>query len=221
MFVYRSVRLNGYCNRLKTRNFSSSATLAKKPIHLQFKPAYLLHKEWTPTERFGWDGVPLEEPDDTPHDGTNRPKRKEARYQKTLDKTMKMYNTWEVVKQPPRESKDYAHPPAVPRIEPVIPEPRNGMTVERFLKTIGRDCPKYIENFTSWQNLFSTKGRKMKELGIDLLTRKYLLRWLEKYRQGVEPKYEPLKSRAHKHRNLQWRLELITQKDLRKQYGLE
>jgi len=141
-----------------------------------------------------------------------------AVWQTELDKTIKINNTWEAFNRYPKERWDAL---TVPRIEPVVPEPRNGMTLDKFLKSIGRECEQHVGKFKSWQHLFATKGKQMKGLGIGLADRKYILRWLEKYRQGLEPKFEPFKSRSHRHDNLEWRLRLITQKDLRKQYRLD
>eukprot|EP00026_Physarum_polycephalum_P015569 Phypoly_transcript_16282.p1 GENE.Phypoly_transcript_16282~~Phypoly_transcript_16282.p1 ORF type:complete len:225 (+),score=24.19 Phypoly_transcript_16282:70-675(+) len=73
-------------------------------------------------------------------------------------------------------------------VEGVVP-PRDGMTVELFLKTLGRGCDEYIEFFPSWDHLFLMKGRDMKMLGIPIHQRRWILRWVEAYRCGRDPVY--------------------------------
>ncbi|KAI8388518.1 IGR protein motif-domain-containing protein [Radiomyces spectabilis] len=68
----------------------------------------------------------------------------------------------------------------------VVPEPRGKIQdAESFLKSIGRGCDEYASKFESWEQLFTTDSRTMKnDMGISTKQRKYLLAWLEQYRQG-------------------------------------
>jgi len=95
------------------------------------------------------------------------------------------------------------------------------MTVEKFLNTIGRGCEVHISKFETWEKLFSTRGRGLKELGIPLRDRKYMLNWIEKYRQGWEPRYVRFHSRTTRNKNIEWRWKLFTQKEKRIEYGLD
>lgn len=97
------------------------------------------------------------------------------------------------------------------------------MTVEKFLKTIGRGCEDYIDKIETWENLFTFKSRKLKELGIPTRQRKWILNWCERYRQGYDPWYIPLRSKASKnsYEKLEWRKKLVTQKELREEWGLD
>jgi len=90
---------------------------------------------------------------------------------------------------------------------------RNGMTVEKFLKTIGRGCDAYIKSFDSWDDFASSRGREMKEKEIPIKQRKWMMRWLEKYRQGEEPRFVKFTSKAHKNQSLDW---YIKEKEARK-----
>jgi hypothetical protein len=56
------------------------------------------------------------------------------------------------------------------------------MTVEKFLKTIGRGCDEYIDKLT-WEKLMTSGSRQLKQLGIPCRQRKWILLWVEKYRQ--------------------------------------
>lgn len=97
------------------------------------------------------------------------------------------------------------------------------MTVEKFLKTIGRGCGEYVEKFESWDQLFTSKSRALKELGIPSRARKWILHWTERYRQGDDPWYIPLRSKSAKndYEKLEWRKALVTQKERREEWGLD
>lgn len=56
----------------------------------------------------------------------------------------------------------------------VIPPP-NGKTVESFLTTIGKDVGKYHEKFESWEHLFLSRGRTLKEMDIPVRQRRHIL----------------------------------------------
>lgn len=51
-----------------------------------------------------------------------------------------------------------------------------------------KEWDKLASKFTSWEHFFSTKREGMIKLGIrSCKARKFLLNWMEKYRQGVDP----------------------------------
>lgn len=97
------------------------------------------------------------------------------------------------------------------------------MTVAKFLKTIGRGCDEYIDKFDTWDKLFTSKSRALKEMGIPLRPRKWILHWTERYRQGDDPWYVPIHSKSSKnsYEKLEWRKKLVTQKHLRGEWGLD
>eukprot|EP01090_Pellita_catalonica_P018299 TRINITY_DN5855_c0_g1_i1.p1 TRINITY_DN5855_c0_g1~~TRINITY_DN5855_c0_g1_i1.p1 ORF type:complete len:300 (+),score=47.74 TRINITY_DN5855_c0_g1_i1:52-951(+) len=69
-----------------------------------------------------------------------------------------------------------------------VPTPRNGETIESFLTKIGKECVQHVKKFPSWEALFTYKTLKLKKIGIrNCKQRKWILNWVEKYRQGVEP----------------------------------
>lgn len=70
-----------------------------------------------------------------------------------------------------------------------VPAPRgNVQDVDSFMKAIGRKCEEVSGKFESWDQLFTTQSRVMKnDMGISTKQRKYILSWLERYRKGVEP----------------------------------
>jgi len=54
-----------------------------------------------------------------------------------------------------------------------------------FLALIGRELSKHAPKFESWQHLFSLSSPQLRDLGIEpARTRRYLLRWREKFRNG-------------------------------------
>ena len=73
----------------------------------------------------------------------------------------------------------YSLAPRIPEPTPFVPDPPT------FLSLIGRDLSKHASKFPSWQALFSMTSAQMQDAGIEPpRTRKYLLRWLEKFRRG-------------------------------------
>eukprot|EP00127_Corallochytrium_limacisporum_P001585 Clim_evm4s67 gene=Clim_evmTU4s67 len=81
----------------------------------------------------------------------------------------------------------------------VVP-PRDGETVESFLTKIGRNTVQFADRFDNWEHLFRATSYDLKEMGMDVRTRKFLLGWVERYRLGLEPyEWKPRKgSRAEK-----------------------
>ncbi|GMM49921.1 Fyv4 protein [Starmerella bacillaris] len=56
-----------------------------------------------------------------------------------------------------------------------------------FLAKIGRNMSQYAEHFDSWDNLMNAKSKALKAKGIDTRDRRYLLAWIERYKQNVDP----------------------------------
>lgn len=57
-----------------------------------------------------------------------------------------------------------------------------------FLTLIGRNCIEHAELFENDLGKFlGTKGKQMKSLGIDVQTRRYMLRWINKFENNLEP----------------------------------
>ncbi|KTW32125.1 uncharacterized protein T551_00807 [Pneumocystis jirovecii RU7] len=60
-------------------------------------------------------------------------------------------------------------------------------SVNAFLLKIGRNSANICASkFKSWSDLFTQTSMQMKINGINTKTRKYILLWREKYRQGEE-----------------------------------
>ncbi|KAG9245868.1 IGR protein motif-domain-containing protein [Calycina marina] len=58
--------------------------------------------------------------------------------------------------------------------------------VQTFLKLIGRSLSKHSDKITSWSQLFSVTSGQLKGMGVEPpRARRYLLRWVEKYRKGL------------------------------------
>lgn len=71
------------------------------------------------------------------------------------------------------------HVPKIPSPTPFVPD------VASFLKLIGRGLSQHTAKFTTWEALFSLTSSQLKELGIEPpRTRKYLIHWREKYKNG-------------------------------------
>jgi hypothetical protein len=70
---------------------------------------------------------------------------------------------------------------------PVIPKPRPFVPdVQTFLTLIGRNLHKHASKFPSWDAMFSLGSMELRELGIEPpRNRRYLLRWLQRYREGA------------------------------------
>ncbi|OCK74662.1 hypothetical protein K432DRAFT_386683, partial [Lepidopterella palustris CBS 459.81] len=67
----------------------------------------------------------------------------------------------------------------IPPPTPFIPDPPT------FLKAIGRDLSAHAAKIPSWDALFTLSSLQLRELGIEpARTRRYLLRWREKFRNG-------------------------------------
>ncbi len=70
-------------------------------------------------------------------------------------------------------------PPRIPPPIPLVPD------VPTLLTVIGRGLRQHASKFPSWEALFSLTPSQLKELGIEPpRTRRYLLRWLHRFRLG-------------------------------------
>ncbi|KAK3326313.1 IGR protein motif-domain-containing protein [Apodospora peruviana] len=69
--------------------------------------------------------------------------------------------------------------PAVPAPIPFVPD------VETFLTLIGRGLKQHASKFPTWEALFSLTSEQLRELGVEPpRTRRYLLQWRQKFREG-------------------------------------
>jgi hypothetical protein len=67
----------------------------------------------------------------------------------------------------------------IPSPTPFVPD------VPTFLSLIGRQLSQHASKFKSWEELFTLSSTQLKNRGLDPpRTRKYLLRWREKFRRG-------------------------------------
>lgn len=84
-------------------------------------------------------------------------------------------------------------------ILPVVPPMRNGWTVETFLKRLARGCESHVDKFKTWDDLFTMRGPQMRAAGIPTKQRRWILRWTEHFRQGLDPVFISLaRSKARK-----------------------
>ncbi|KAI7883801.1 hypothetical protein K492DRAFT_235187 [Lichtheimia hyalospora FSU 10163] len=68
----------------------------------------------------------------------------------------------------------------------IVPKPRGAIKEPAdFLAAIGRGCDEHASKFETWESLFTTDSRTMRnDFGIPTRQRKYILSWREMYRQG-------------------------------------
>ena len=76
------------------------------------------------------------------------------------------------------------------------------MSVELFLEKIGKRCKEHADKFSSWEELMTMKTREMKAKGISVSQRKWIRRWVGKYKLGIEPFSIRFKSTARKNKLL-------------------
>lgn len=68
--------------------------------------------------------------------------------------------------------------------------------LETFLKLIGRNSIEHLDTFEGDLNKFlKTSSKQMKNLGIDVSTRRYFLRWINKFENDLEPLREHKKGK--------------------------
>ncbi|ODV77575.1 uncharacterized protein CANTADRAFT_32799, partial [Suhomyces tanzawaensis NRRL Y-17324] len=60
--------------------------------------------------------------------------------------------------------------------------------LETFFKLIGRSTVEHLDTFEGdLQKFLGTSSKQMKDLGIDVSTRRYMLRWIHKFQNDLEP----------------------------------
>lgn len=60
--------------------------------------------------------------------------------------------------------------------------------LETFFKLIGRGCIEHRDTFENNLDKFLvTSSKEMKDFGIDVSTRRYMLRWIHKFQNDLEP----------------------------------
>ncbi|RDL41325.1 Uncharacterized protein BP5553_01304 [Venustampulla echinocandica] len=69
-------------------------------------------------------------------------------------------------------------PGPIPPPIPFVPDTKT------FLKLIGRDLSQYASKIRSWNYLFTITSDELKELGMEPRSRRYLLDWRQKFREG-------------------------------------
>lgn len=66
-----------------------------------------------------------------------------------------------------------------------LPQPSSQVPdVKTFLQKIGRNCQQYEKHFESWESLMKPDSAKLKEAGVDTRDRRYILTWVERFKQG-------------------------------------
>lgn len=55
-----------------------------------------------------------------------------------------------------------------------------------FLQKIGRNMTQYAENFETWESLMNAQSTALKEKGMPTRDRRYLLAWIERFKQHQE-----------------------------------
>ncbi|KAI0120075.1 IGR protein motif-domain-containing protein [Nemania sp. FL0031] len=70
-------------------------------------------------------------------------------------------------------------PPQVPPPTPFVPD------VPTFLTVIGRNLKQHASKIPDWETLFTLTSEELRELGVEPpRSRKYLLRWRQRFREG-------------------------------------
>eukprot|EP01027_Heterolobosea_sp_BB2_P001150 GEZU01001743.1.p1 GENE.GEZU01001743.1~~GEZU01001743.1.p1 ORF type:complete len:156 (-),score=39.23 GEZU01001743.1:399-845(-) len=78
-----------------------------------------------------------------------------------------------------------------PLTNKLVPPRKNNLDVKSFLEKIGKGCGEYADKFESWEDLFTARGVLMKERGIPVAQRKWIMHWCQKYRNGDVPGIPP------------------------------
>ncbi|ODV82742.1 hypothetical protein CANARDRAFT_204647 [[Candida] arabinofermentans NRRL YB-2248] len=73
-------------------------------------------------------------------------------------------------------------------IKQPIPQPTtDAPDVNTFLQKIGHNTTEYADTFENdWDKFFKMSSTQMKDKGIDVPARKYILEWQERFRKGIE-----------------------------------
>lgn len=88
--------------------------------------------------------------------------------------------------------------PAKSTFKKAVPTQPPQLSVESFLTRIGRGCSAWSGKFTDWQDLFQATGAEMRERGIPITIRKYILKWTWNYRLGKAPIEYPMNEKQAK-----------------------
>eukprot|EP01098_Paradermamoeba_levis_P006837 TRINITY_DN2845_c0_g1_i3.p1 TRINITY_DN2845_c0_g1~~TRINITY_DN2845_c0_g1_i3.p1 ORF type:complete len:199 (-),score=41.92 TRINITY_DN2845_c0_g1_i3:123-719(-) len=89
---------------------------------------------------------------------------------------------------PPQIHYGKKHPKGQKQLD--VPAPRDGLNVKHFLARIGKNCGEHIDKFASWEELFTAKSPILKrDKRIPTKQRKWILNWVNKYRNGINPPY--------------------------------
>ncbi|KAG0342881.1 hypothetical protein BG000_000046 [Podila horticola] len=77
-----------------------------------------------------------------------------------------------------------------------VPAPRGDIAdPTAFLNKIGRNSASVADKFKSWEHLFTASTAEMKgDMALSVKQRRWILSWIEKYRQGVDPYVIPAKA---------------------------
>ncbi|ORX91826.1 hypothetical protein K493DRAFT_317014 [Basidiobolus meristosporus CBS 931.73] len=81
------------------------------------------------------------------------------------------------------------HAKAAPQKSKRVPAPRGEFKdPQSFLNKIRRGCEEAADKFKDWEHLFTVTRNEMKhDMGLTPQQRKWILKWTELYRQGVDP----------------------------------
>lgn len=85
-------------------------------------------------------------------------------------------------------SRSFHQTPTALKINTSTRTKENVHDLETFLTLIGRNCIEHKDAFEGDLNKFlQTESKAMKDMGIDVSTRRYLLRWKNKFINDLEP----------------------------------
>ncbi|KAG7662389.1 FYV4 [[Candida] subhashii] len=85
-------------------------------------------------------------------------------------------------------NRQFSSSPIAYRINTSTRTKENVHDLETFLTLIGRNCIEHKELFENdLETFLATTSKKMKNMGIDTRTRRYLLRWKHKFVNDLEP----------------------------------
>ncbi|GBC03043.1 hypothetical protein RclHR1_04960007 [Rhizophagus clarus] len=81
-----------------------------------------------------------------------------------------------------------------------VPKPRGQfIDPKSFLEKCGRGCGELADKFRDWEHLFTASSHEMKsEMGISVKQRRWILNWMEHYRNGVDPYNIPIRTKKKK-----------------------
>jgi len=80
------------------------------------------------------------------------------------------------------------------------PAPRYGITKDIFIQKIGKGCAEYASKIETWEELMTMRTIQMKKREIPVKQRKWIRRWADKYKHGIEPYAIKFKSKGKKNK---------------------